>query len=84
MAFVNQVLDLQSTELDAFARFTNMRHGLCCRFVPPGNGAFLLRKRFEGACDYLFGRVVAASAEVRRDQLFAVGIESESQGHSLV
>jgi hypothetical protein len=28
--------------------------------------------------------VVAASAEVRRDQLFAVGIESESQGHSLV
>jgi len=38
MAFVNHVLNLQTTKLDAFAGFTDVRHGLGRRFISPGTG----------------------------------------------
>ena len=44
-------------------------------------GWFLLGEGFQGAGYYLFGRVVATSAEVRRDELLTVRVEVQGEGH---
>jgi hypothetical protein len=76
MALVDQVFDLQATERDAFAGFTDMGDGFFDRLFPKRSRRILLREGFEGAGDDLFGRIVAAREEVGRDELLAAWVES--------
>jgi hypothetical protein len=45
---------------------------------------FLFGKGFKGAGDDLFGRAIAAGAQVGGEELLTVGIEGHVQGHASV
>ena len=61
------------------ARCTDMSDGFGGRHFPGRWGRFLPGKGFERAGDHLFGRVVAACAEVGRDELLTVSVEGEGE-----
>src|ERR1035437_961636 len=70
---VNEILDAETAERDAFAQFADICHGFGGRHGPGGHGGWFLRgEGFEGAGYCLFGRVVATGAEVGREELLAV------------
>src|ERR1039457_370677 len=82
---VNQIPDAETAERDAFAQFTHIGHGLGGRHCLGGrDGWFLLGEGFQDARYYLFGRVVTTSAEVRRDELLAVRVQSQGESHGSV
>src|ERR1017187_5904780 len=80
-ALVDEVPDPQAAKRDALAQLADISDGLGGGLFPLHSGRFLLGQGFEGAGDDFLGRVVAAGAEVGRDGLLAVGVESERQGH---
>src|ERR1035437_1085910 len=82
---VNEILDAETAERDAFAQFADIGHRLGrCHCLGGHDGGFLLGEGFQGAGYYLFGRVVAAGAEVRRHELLAVRVEGQGESHGSV
>src|ERR1035438_7233610 len=79
---VNEILDADTAQRDAFSQFADIGHGFGGRHCPGGHGGgFLLGEGFQGAGYYFFGRVVATGAEVRRDELLTVRVEVQGEGH---
>jgi hypothetical protein len=81
VAFVYQVLDLQSAERYAFTRLADMGDSFGDSFSPDGGDWFLLRQGFESSGDDFLGRSVSACAEVCLNYLFVMPVEGQSKGH---
>ena len=82
--FVDEIPDLQATEGNALAQLANVGDGFGRGLLPLVRGRFRLGEDFERACDHLFGRVIAAGAEMGGDELLAMRIESQGQGHDQI
>src|ERR1035437_6697075 len=82
---VNEILDAETAERDAFAQFADIGHGLGGGHCLGGHdGWLLLGEDFQGAAYSLLGRVVATGAEVRRHELLAVRVEGQGESHGSV
>jgi len=64
VALVDEVLDLEAAQGDAFARFADVGHGLGGGLFPFGWGRWLFGQFFEGALDDFFGRAAGVAGEL--------------------
>src|SRR2546430_2765175 len=82
MALVDQILDIEAAQRDAFARLADMGHCLGDGFFPLSSGRFPFSEAFQGARDDLFSAAIAASAKVRLYKLLNIRVEGEPERHT--